>query len=86
MLHCGWFVVVVSILSSLEGKRIDYVSRKLASNKTLASTDSEQERREEEPTIIVLPEFSSLLLYYPDVPLATSYPQVIISPVTYIFT
>ena len=36
-----------------EGKRVDYVSGKLASDGTLASTDSERERREEEPTIIL---------------------------------
>ena len=57
MLHCGWFVVVVSILSSLEwyliykGKRVDYVSGKLASNRTLASTNSEQSEKKKEPTI-----------------------------------
>ena len=56
-LHLGWFVVVVSILLSLEryliyeGKRVDYVSGKLASDGTLTSTDSEWKRREEEPTI-----------------------------------
>ena len=34
-----------------EGQEIDYVSRKLVSNRTLASTDSERKRREKEPTI-----------------------------------
>ena len=49
-LHRGWFVVVVSILLSLKryliykGKKVDYVSRKLASDETLASTDSEQSK------------------------------------------
>ena len=35
-----------------ESKRVDYVSRKLASNGTLAFTNSEQKQREKEPTII----------------------------------